>query len=121
MALQHDALEHRASARASVRNHLKRTGHFLEFCPEERLGLVSSRICCWIKKAFHCLTLGNASRKSKREFDIELYGMDDNRELMGQCKLRRERRGSQKLTVGCRELEQQFTRHQSIGLVSNLY
>ena len=41
MALQHDAMERCASARASVCNHLKRTGHSLEFRPGERLGLVS--------------------------------------------------------------------------------
>jgi hypothetical protein len=67
MALQHDALERRASARASVRNHLKRTGYSLEFHPEECLGLVSGRIRHLIKKAFHCLALGNASRKFERE------------------------------------------------------
>jgi hypothetical protein len=68
MALQHDALEHRASARASVRNHLKRTGYSLEFRTEERLGLVSGRICHWIKKAFDCLALCNARHK----FECEL-------------------------------------------------
>jgi hypothetical protein len=102
MALQHDVLEHRASARVSVRNHLKRTGHSLEFHPEEHLGLVSGRIRCWIKKAFHCLVLGNASHKFEREFDIELHGTDDDRV---------KRRGWQKLTVWCRELARWFTRH----------
>jgi hypothetical protein len=80
--LQHDALERRAFARASVRNHLRRTGHSLEFRPEERLGLVSSRIRHWIKKAFDCLTLCNARRKVERELDVEFHGTDDDRELM---------------------------------------
>ena len=77
MALQHDALERHASARMLVRNQLKRTGHSLEFHPEERIGLVSSRIHHWIKKALHCLALGNASRKFEREFNVELHGTDD--------------------------------------------
>jgi hypothetical protein len=93
MALQHDTLERRASTRASVRNHLKRTGYSLEFRPEERLGLISGRIHHWIKKPFHCLTLGNASRKFEREFDVELHGTDDDRGLMARCKLRREASG----------------------------
>jgi hypothetical protein len=42
MALQHDALERRAFARESEGNHLRRTGHSLEFCLEERLGLAYS-------------------------------------------------------------------------------
>jgi hypothetical protein len=93
MALQHDALECRASARASVHDHLKRTRYFLEFRPEEHLGLVRGRIHRWIKKAFHCLALGNASHKFEREFDIELHGTDDDCELMARCKLRREALG----------------------------
>jgi hypothetical protein len=88
MAFQHDALEHRASAQASVRNYLKRTEHTLEFRPEERLGLVSGRIHRYIKKAFHCLALGNASRKFEREFYVELHCTDDDRELMARRKLR---------------------------------
>jgi hypothetical protein len=68
MALQHDALERRASTQASVRNYLKCTGYSLEFRPEERLGLVSGRIRHWVKKAFHCLMLGNASRKFEHNF-----------------------------------------------------
>ena len=35
MTSQHDALKRRASTRASVRNHLRCTGHFLEFRPKE--------------------------------------------------------------------------------------
>jgi hypothetical protein len=93
MALQHDVLERRASARASVRNHLKHTGYSLEFHPEECLGLVSSHICCWIKKEFHYLALGNACRKFEREFDVELHGTDDDRELMARRKSRREASG----------------------------
>ena len=48
MSLQYDAFEHRASARAAVRNQLKRTGHSLEFHPEECVGLVSGHIDRWI-------------------------------------------------------------------------
>jgi hypothetical protein len=77
-----DALERHASARALVCNHLKRTGYSLVFHPEERLGLVSGPIRRWIKKAFDCLALGNASRKFEREFDVELHGTDDDRDLM---------------------------------------
>ena len=73
MALQHDALEHCAIARASVRNHLKHTGHSLEFRTKESLGLVSGHIHCWIKKAFHYFTLAKANYKFQREFD-KLYG-----------------------------------------------
>jgi len=93
MALQHDAMERRASAQASVRNHLKRTGHSLEFRPEERFRLVSCRIRHWIKKAFHCLALGDASRKFEREFDVELHGTDDDRELIARYIARREALG----------------------------
>jgi len=121
MALQHDALERRASARMSVRNQLKRTGHSLEFRPEERIGLVSGRIRRWIKKAFHCLKLGNASHKFEREFDVELHGMDDDGELMARRNARRKRRGLQKLTVRCREFARRFAWHRSIGLMSSLY
>ena len=53
MSLQYDAFERRASARAAVRNQLKRTGHSLEFRPEDRVSLVSGRIRRWIKKAFY--------------------------------------------------------------------
>jgi hypothetical protein len=51
MVLQQDGLE---------RNHLKCTGHSLEFRTEERLGIVRSRIHRWIVKAFDCLMLHNA-------------------------------------------------------------
>ena len=82
MPLQHDAFEQRASARAAVRNQLKRTGHSLEFLPEERVGLVSGRIRRWIKKAIYYFTISKADHKFQREFSIELHGTDDDCELM---------------------------------------
>ena len=57
MPLQHDALEHRAAARAAVRNELQRTGHSLEFHSAERVGLVSGCIRRLIKKAFHIFSI----------------------------------------------------------------
>ena len=72
---------------------MKRTGHSLEFRPEERIRLVSGRIRRWIKKSFYCLALGNASGKLEREFDVELYAMDDDRELMARRNARREASG----------------------------
>ena len=74
MTLHHDVLERHASARALVHNHLRRTGHSREFCPEERLGLVSGRIRHWIKKAFHCFDLGKADCKFQHEFNVKLHG-----------------------------------------------
>ena len=82
MPLQHDAFEHRAAAQAAVCNQLERTGHSLEFHPAERVGLVSSRIRHLIKKAFHILSIGKESRKFHHEFNVELHGTDDDRELM---------------------------------------
>ena len=38
-----------------VRNHLKRIGHLLEFCPEERVGLVNRRIHRWIMLCDGCI------------------------------------------------------------------
>ncbi|RLN04312.1 hydroxyproline-rich glycoprotein-like [Panicum miliaceum] len=93
MALQHDVLERCAFARASIRNHLRSTGHSLEFCPEERLGLVSGRIHHCIKKAFDCLTLCNARRKFERELDVDLHGTDDDRKLMARRNARHEASG----------------------------
>ena len=93
MALQHDALECCASARASVRNNLKCIGHFLEFCPEEHLGLVSSRIHRWIKKVVHIFTLSKLDRKFQCEFDVVLHGTDDDRELMARYNARHEPSG----------------------------
>ena len=82
MPLQHDAFERRAAARAAVRNQLERTGHLLEFHPAELVGLVNGRIRRWIKKAFHIFSLGKENRKFYREFNVELHGTDDDRELM---------------------------------------
>jgi hypothetical protein len=93
MPLQHDALECRTFARASVRNHLRRTGYSLEFCPEECLELVSGSIRRWIKKTFDCLALCNVSCKVECELDVELHGTDDDRELMARRKARREASG----------------------------
>ena len=93
MTLQHDAFEHRLSARAVVRNQLKCTGHFLEFHPEERVGLVSGRICCWIKKGFYIFTILKADRKFQHEFNVELHGTNDDRELMARYNARREESG----------------------------
>ena len=81
MTLQHDAFER-----------LARTGHFLEFRPEERVGLVSGRIRRWIKKAFYYFTISK-DRKFQREFNVELHGMDDDRELMARYNARREESG----------------------------
>ena len=80
MPLQHDAFERRAAAQAAVRNQLERT----------RVGLVSGRIRHLIKKAFHIFSLGKESRKFYREFNVELHGTDDNRELMARYSARRE-------------------------------
>ena len=96
MALQHDTMERRASARASVRNNLKRIGHSLQFRHEEHLGLVSSCIHRWIKKAFHIFALSKADRKFQCEFDVELHGTDDDRELMARYNARHEASGMAK-------------------------
>ena len=93
MPLQHDAFERRAAARAAIRNQLECTGHSLEFHPAERVGLVSGRIRHLIKKDFHILSLGKESRKFYREFNIELHGTDDDRELMARYNARREESG----------------------------
>jgi hypothetical protein len=77
-------LKRRAFARVAVRNHLRRTGHSLEYSPEVHLGLVNGRIRSWIKKAFDSLAL--ARRKVERELDVELHGTDDDRELMARRK-----------------------------------
>ena len=90
MTLQHYALERRAAAEAAVRNQLERTGHSLEFHPSERVGLVSGRIRRLIKKAFYIFSLGKESHKFNREFNVELHGTDDDRELMARYNARRE-------------------------------
>ena len=87
MSLQHDAFERRASARAAVR------GHSLEFHLEERVGHVSVRIRRWIKKVFYYFTVSKADRKFQREFNFELHGTDDDRELMARYNARREESG----------------------------
>ena len=93
MPLQHDASDHRAAARAAVRNQLVCTGYSLEFHPAECVGLVSGRIRCLIKKTFHIFSLGKESHKFYREFNIELHGTDDDRELMARYNARREELG----------------------------
>ena len=69
-------------ARAAVCNQLECTGHSLEFHTAERVGLVSGRIRRLIKKACHIFSLGKEIHKFYREFNIELHGTDDDRELM---------------------------------------
>ena len=93
MPLQHDTFEHRASARAAVCNQLKRTRHSLEFRPEERVGLVSGRIRRWIKKVFYYFTISKADRKFQHEFNVELHGTNDDRELMARYNIRCEASG----------------------------
>ena len=92
MPLQHDAFEHHASARAAVHIQLKCTGHSLEFCPEELVGLVSGRIR-WIKKMFYIFTISKADRKFQREFNLELHSTDNDHELMARYNARREASG----------------------------
>jgi len=82
------ALERCAFARASVHNQLEPTGHSLEFRPEERVGLLRCRIRHWIKRAFQCFELGRENRKFQREFNVELHGTDDDRELMARYNAR---------------------------------
>ena len=65
----------------------------LQFHPAERVGLVSGRIRRLIKKAFHIFSLGKESRKFYREFNVELHGTDDDRELMARYNARREESG----------------------------
>ena len=86
-------LERRASARAVVRNQMEATGHSLEFRPEERVGLLKCRIRRWVKRAFQCFELGLENRKFQREFNVELHGMDDDRELMARYNARCEASG----------------------------
>ena len=72
---------------------MKSNGHFLEFRPEERVGLVSGRIRRWIKKAFYYFTISKADRKFQHEFNVELHGTNDDRELMARYNARREESG----------------------------
>jgi hypothetical protein len=60
---------------------------------EEHLGLVSGCIHRWIKKAFDFLTLCNSRCKFEHEFDVELHGTDDDRDLMARQNARREASG----------------------------
>ena len=84
------ALESRASARASVRNHLEPTRHSLEFRPKERVGFLRGRIRHWVKRAFQCFELGKANCKFQHEFNVELHGTNDDRELMARYNVRHE-------------------------------
>ena len=93
MPLQYDAFECRAAAWAALRNQLERTGHSLELHPVESVGLVSGRIRRLIKKAFYIFSLGKESRKFYREFNVELHGTDDDRELMARYNARRKESG----------------------------
>ena len=86
-------LERRASSRAAVRNQMEATEHSLEFRPEERVGLLRCRIRRWVKRAFQCFELGRENRKFQREFNVELHGTDDDRELMARYNARREASG----------------------------
>ena len=87
--MQHDALERWAAARALVRNQLERTGHSLEFHPEEHVGFIRSRIHRLIKKAFQCFKFQKVNRRLEREFPVKLYGTEDDRELMARYNARR--------------------------------
>ena len=86
-------LERRVSARVAVRNQMEATGHSLEFRPEERVGLLRCHIRRWVKRAFQCFELGRENRKFQREFNVELHGTDDDRELMARYNARREASG----------------------------
>ena len=56
-------------------------------------GLVSGRIRRLIKKAFYIFSLGKESRKFCHEFNVELHGTDDDRELMALYNARCEESG----------------------------
>ena len=86
-------LERRASAWAAVRNQMEPTGHFLEFQPEECVGLLRCRIRRWVKRAFQCFELGRENLKFQHEFNVELHGTDDDHELMARYNARREASG----------------------------
>ena len=74
-------------------NQMEPTGHSLEFRPEERVGLLRCCIRRWVKRAFQCFELGRENRKFQREFNVELHGTDDDRELMARYNARREASG----------------------------
>ena len=86
-------LERHASARAAVRNQMEPTRHSLDFQPEERVGLLRCRIHRWVKRAFHCFELGRENCKFQHEFNVELHGTDDDRELMAHYNARYEASG----------------------------
>ena len=46
-----------------------------------------------IKKAFYIFSLGKESRKFYREFNVDLHGTNDDRELMARYNARREESG----------------------------
>ena len=54
---------------------------------------MSGRIRRWIKKGFYIFTISKADRKFQREFNVELHGMDDDRELMARYNARRKELG----------------------------
>ena len=86
-------LERRVSAREVVRNQMEATEHSLEFRLEERVGLLKCRIRRWVKRAFECFELDRENRKFQREFNVELHGTDDDRQLMDRYNARREASG----------------------------
>ena len=47
----------------------------------------------WSSMPFHIFSLGKESRKFYREFNVELHGTDDDRELMARYNARREESG----------------------------
>jgi len=51
------------------------------------------RIRRWVKRAFQCFELGRENRKFQREFNVELHGTNDDRELMARYNARREASG----------------------------
>jgi hypothetical protein len=69
----------------------------------------------------HLIASCYVRHKVERELDVELYGMDDDRELMARRNARHEALRMAKLTVRCREFTRRFTRHRSIVLMSSLY
>ena len=89
MTLQHHGVEQRASARLAVRDRLTSVGHSLKFWPSDRLGLISGRVRRWIKKAVEKIALCNIPD----EIEVELYGTEDDRNLMARYKARREASG----------------------------
>ena len=50
-------------------------------------------LCFHFKKAFYIFSLGKESRKFCHEFNVELHGTNDDRELMALYNARREESG----------------------------